>query len=438
MAILVAMQNTESTSQTDTFVRLTCQELLLGMFVSDLDCAWKETPFPLGGFHLRRPEDIQMLAKYCKTVQIDTTRGAAPAKLRQENLTILSSARKASPQAAAFKINRDLYPVTSTLKKQIDSSSEHYQQLLTLFAKLANNVRLGEKLNLAELDPLVNALIDSATANSQTLVWILNTDPSPVAPTDYCVRAAVWACLCACHIGLPRSEIQALFVGTILSDIGMHLLPERLVNKRGKFRKKEFLAYKKHVNFSLDLLSCYPEIDEKILRIVRCHHERNDGLGFPKGLKGEQIPALARLAHLGFSFERLLHSLSETTNVSPARAIARLYKQRDLKFPEQLIVEFIHLMGMYPVGTLVELNTGEIAIVLEQHPNEKLNPKVAILTGVDQVKVPKPSVVQLGEDASGRSVLSSLGPKHKGVRASDYRFSFAGKRLAIGGFGIRF
>ena len=197
------MGHTQTPNQPDTFIKLTCQELLLGMFVSELDCSWKETPFPLGGFHLRKPEDIQMLAKYCKTVHIDTTRGAAPAKLRVENLTILSSARKASPQAAAFKINRSLYPVTSTVKKQLDSSSEHYQQLLVLFAALANNVRQGEKLNLAELDHSVNALIESATVNTQTLIWILNTDPSPVGPTDYCVRAAIWACLCACHIGLP-------------------------------------------------------------------------------------------------------------------------------------------------------------------------------------------------------------------------------------------
>jgi response regulator RpfG family c-di-GMP phosphodiesterase len=408
------------------------------MFVSEIDCAWSVTPFPLGGFHLKQPEDIQMLAKFCKTVHIDTTRGAAPAKLRKDSLTILSSARKASPQAAAFKTNRNLYPTTSSLKKQLDSSSEHYQELLTLFARLTQSVRQGETLNLADLDKPVNALIASAAANTQTLIWILNTDPSPVAATDYCVRAAIWATLCACHIGIPRAEIDALFVGTLLSDIGMHLLPERLINKRGKFRKKEFLAYKKHVNFSLDLLSALPDIDEKILRIVRCHHERNDGLGFPKGLRGEQIPALARLAHLGYSFERLLRSLSQPSSVSPARAIARLYKQRDLKFPEQLIVEFIHLMGMYPAGALVELNSGEIAIVLEQHPNEKLNPKVAILTGTDQVKLAKPNVLQLGEDTSGRSVLSSLGPKHKGVQASDYRFSFVGRRLAIGGFGIRF
>jgi hypothetical protein len=432
------MQHIEPQAPADNVIKLTCQELLIGMFVSDMDCNWSDTPFPLGGFHLKRPEDIQMLAKFCKTVHIDTTRGAAPARLRQDNLTILSSARKASPQAAGFKINRDAYPASSTIKKELDSSSEHYQALLTLFAALGQSVRQGEPIDLASLDKPVNALIESATVNTQTLIWILNTDPSPVAATDYCVRAAIWATLCACHIGLPRSEIQALFVGTLLCDVGMHLLPERLINKRGKFRKKEFLAYKKHINFSVDLLSALPDIDEKILRVVRCHHERNDGLGFPKGLRGEQIPALARLAHLGFSFERLLRSLSHTTNVSPARAIARLYKQRDLKFPEQLIVEFIHLMGMFPIGTLVELNSGEIAIVLEQHANEKLNPKVAILTGTDQVKLAKPTVLQLGEGSSGASVLSSLGPKHKGVQASDYRFSFAGKRLSIGGFGFRF
>ncbi|MFT4863550.1 MAG: HD-GYP domain-containing protein (c-di-GMP phosphodiesterase class II) [Pseudohongiellaceae bacterium] len=432
------MRHSEPKALTDTIIKLSCQEILIGMFIAEIDCSWTETPFPIGGFHIKRSEDIQMLAKYCRSVHIDTTRGAVPARLKQENLTILSSARKASPQAAGFKINRNLYRVTSNIKKQLDSSSDHYQDLLKTFAAITENVRQGEKLNFSALDSSVDALIDSAAANTQTLIWILNTDPSPIAATDYCVRAAIWATLCACHMGLPRAEIQALFVGTLLCDIGLHLLPERLVNKRVKFRKKEFLAYKKHVNFSVDLLSSHSEVDEKIMRIVRCHHERNDGLGFPKGLKGEQIPALARLAHLGYSFERLLRSLSETASVSPARAIARLYKQRDLKFPEQLIVEFIHLMGMYPLGTLVELNSGEIAIVLEQHPNEKLNPKVAILTGVDQMKVEKPFVVQLGEGDSGRSVLSSLGPKHKGVRASDYRFSFAGRRLAIGGFGIRF
>lgn len=435
--MLLVMNLPESASNNENFIKLQCSELVIGMFVADLDCPWADTPFSPSGFHLRKADDMQMLSKFCKSVVIDITKGALPARQKRHNLTILSSARKASPVSATIKVDRNYYPVNASLKQQLDSGTAHFQQLLASFARLTECIRAGEHLEFASLTAPLNGIIDSAIANPQTLIWILNTEPMPVAPTAYCVRAAIWAALLARQIGMPRAEIESLFMGTLLADAGMHLLPERLIEKRGKFRKKEFLAYRKHVEFGVELLTQYPELDERVIRVVRCHHERNDGLGFPKGLRGEQIPALARFANLAYCFERILRSLSGVENVSPAKAIARLYKQRDLKFPEQLVVEFIHLMGMYPIGTLVELNTGEIAIVLEQHAEEKLNPKVAILTNELQVKLDKSKLVQLGESSDNRSVLSSLGASHKGICAADYRFSFVGKRVGIGSFGIR-
>jgi response regulator RpfG family c-di-GMP phosphodiesterase len=90
-------------------------------------------------------------------------------------------------------------------------------------------------------------LIESALANPQTLIWCLNTDPLPISSSAYCVRAAVWATLLARQIGLVKSDINALFLGTLLADVGLYSLPQRLVETRGNFRKKEFAAYKKHV-----------------------------------------------------------------------------------------------------------------------------------------------------------------------------------------------
>lgn len=432
------MQSTESTNNDSNFVKIKGDELLIGMFVSELDRPWANTPFSPSGFHLKTVEDIQMLTKFCKSVHIDISRGAEPARHKRGNLTILSSARKASPASATIKVDRNYYAISASFKQQLDLTDKHYQQLLHSFDQLTQSIHAREKLDFNSLEASITGLIDSALVNPQTLVWCLNTDPLPVSSTASCVRAAVWATLLARQIGLVRSEIETLFLGTLLADAGLYLLPKSLIEKRGSFLKKEFVEYKKHVQLGLELLAQYPDIDPSVIRIVRCHHERNDGLGFPKGLRGEQIPALARFANLAYCFERILGSLSAIRNVSPAKAIARLYRQRDLKFPEQLVVEFIHLMGMYPIGTLLELNTGEVAIVLEQHEEEKLSPKIAILTCDSQINLEKPKIVQLGAAGENRTVLSSLGPVHKEVRAADYRFSFVGKWLGFANFGLRF
>jgi HD-GYP domain-containing protein (c-di-GMP phosphodiesterase class II) len=219
----------------------------------------------------------------------------------------------------------------------------------------------------------------------------------------------------------------------------MHLLPERLLKKRRHFRKKEFLAYRKHVEFGLDFLSQHPELDERILRIVRCHHERNDGRGFPRGIRGDQIPALARYASLAYCFERLLRTHCESGKISPVKAIARLYKQRLLKLPEQLIVEFIHVLGMYPVGTVVELSSGELAIILEQNDSQRLFPLVAMITNAERKLLKTPIKCDLSKQkgTSNLSIMKGVDPQEFEIDLIDYRLQFFGKRVGIGPLSFR-
>jgi response regulator RpfG family c-di-GMP phosphodiesterase len=115
---------------------------------------------------------------------------------------------------------------------------------------------------------------------------------------------------------------------------------------------------KKQVELAVEFWARHPDIDQHVICIVRCHHERNDGLGFLKELRGEQILELARFANLAYCFERLIDSLSQDGKFLPAKATTRLYSQRDPKFSEQLVMGFIHLIGMDPFRTVIELNTG--------------------------------------------------------------------------------
>lgn len=433
------MQLSNHAAGTGYLITLEVRDLLIGMFVSELDCPWSETPFPLGGFHIKKAEDILKLQKFCKVVTIDTNKGAEPAQRKKTNLTILSSARRAAPQAAALKVNRDTYPTTHSVKQILDKSIASYEQLQDQYQALCAQIRAGQCINLQSVTKSGNALIDSLVANPQVLIWILLTDSEPRQKSSYSVRAAIWATMLARQVGLKRHDIEVLFLGTLFSDIGMNLLPERLVNKRGFFRKKEYLAYRKHIELGLDLLGQYPDVDEKVLRVVRCHHERHDGRGFPRGLKGDQIPSLARYATLAFCFERLLRNNCAAGKISPARAIARLYKQRLLKFPEQLVVEFIHVMGMYPVGSMVELSSGELALVLEQHESQRLSPKVAILTDNQRNLLKTPQVVELEKESANkdRAIISSVNPQDYPLDLRPYTQKFFGTRLGLGALSIR-
>ena len=436
-------------SAADTLLRISCAELLLGMFVFELDCAWSKTPFSAGGFHLKNVEDIEILSKHCRHVVIDTNKGVQPRKSRRNQLTILSSARRAAPESSSIKVDRDAYPVTRSIKQQIDKAHRLHLTLKADFAEQALGVRNGEEIDLPVLEKSIGGIVDSIVANPQTHIWLLNTDPADKADTDYCVRAAIWAVVLARQVGLLTREMIVLGVGTLLADIGMQLLPERLVNKHGPFRKKEFLAYRKHVDFGLELISHYPDLDDRVREIIKCHHERQDGRGFPRKLRSKQIPLLARFANLAYSFERLLRSNGEGPSTPPSKALTKLYKQRTLKFPEQLVVELIHVMGTYPVGSLVALSTGEVGLTLEQNFQDRLSPKIAVLTDSRKAPLEEPVVVDLanqGQSNIDRSIVSSYRSQNpskclgdgKDLDPRNYSLSFFGKRVGIGSFSVRF
>jgi len=388
-------------------IKLDCTDLLPGMFICELDCAWADTPFSIDGFHLRTVDDIELVRKFCKIVHIDINLGSKPKRLKRSQLTILSSARRAAPESAALKVDLDTYPTTHSIKQQLGKALKSYEKIKLEFDAFSARVsqKGDEGLNLKPLEQPLLKLIDVIVANPQTLIWILNTESAMSVSkqhSNYCIRAAIWASILGRQVGMSRVDIRLLFQGTLLADIGLNLLPEKLVYKRGPFRKKEFLAYAKHVEFGYELISQHPLVDDKVAGIVRCHHERHDGLGFPRGINGKQIPRLARIANLAYCYERLLR-INTSQRVSPAAAMSRLYKQRELKFSQQIVLEFIHVMGMYPVGTVVDLASGEQALILEQNLEQKLYPKIAITTNKDQAVLKTPKIVDLAKSAASNS-----------------------------------
>ncbi|MEQ8954875.1 MAG: DUF3391 domain-containing protein, partial [Gammaproteobacteria bacterium] len=131
-------------------LKLASRDLVLGMYVSEIDCPWTDTPFPMGGFYVRNAEDIQVLLKHCKEVWIDINKGTAP-RAKKNQLTILSTARKSAPVSAPLKVNRDVYPQTHSIKQLLDKSHESFQQLKKQFHLESLGLREGRPFSFKNL-----------------------------------------------------------------------------------------------------------------------------------------------------------------------------------------------------------------------------------------------------------------------------------------------
>ena len=422
----------------DDWVKVKVGDLVLGMFIVELDRPWRDTPFPINGFHLRNFDDIQSLRTLCNHVYIDPNRGAG-IRRRNDQLTILSSARKRAPESAAIKIRHDVYPRSRSVRKEIDAASRIYQHLNNRLTIAINNAREHDPLGMKELYKLANATIDSVIRNPDAFIWYLNTSDQGNCILKHSIRASIWATVFAVYIGFKRDDIEALCVGTLLADIGMAKFSREFVAKRGPFKRKEYLAYRKHVGIGVDILRVEGDVDPRIISIVRSHHERHDGLGFPKAQRGDQISSLARVANLAYSYERLLKHSSES-DLSPATAISRLYKQRKLKFAEQLVFEFIKALGMFPAGTVVELASGEVGIVIEQNPNQRLTPKIMVVTTArKQIRKECALINQRTkkDDENVKAIKRSLPRGTYRVDPQKFTERIFGKRIGIGPVSMR-
>jgi HD-GYP domain-containing protein (c-di-GMP phosphodiesterase class II) len=424
----------------DHWIKVHVRDLVLGMFVIELDRPWRDTPFPINGFHLRKFDQVQTLRTRCQFVYIDPGKGASPRSKSPTKLTILSSARKRAPESAVLKVCPDVYPRTRSVKQEIDKASHLYAQLESQLDRAIANAREHKPLELAEIYRLARETIACVIRNPDGFIWYLNTSEQGDCLLKHSIRAAVWATVFACHVGMTKSDIEPLLVGTLLADIGMAKFAPQFVRKNGPFSRAEYLHYQKHVGIGVDILRAEEHLDQQVVSIVRAHHERHDGRGFPRRQRGDHIPMLARIANLAYSYERMLRRSSEA-DLSPATAISRLYKQRKIKFADQLVYEFIKALGMFPAGSVVELATGEVGIVTEQNPNQRLSPKITVVTNARKQPRSKFELINQGEQQDQemvRSITRSLKRGSYNIDPASFTSELFGRRIGIGKLGLRF
>ncbi|MGB0449228.1 MAG: HD-GYP domain-containing protein [Porticoccaceae bacterium] len=418
-------------------------ELEVGMFVSALDKPWAETPFPIQGFMIKSIADASRVKAYCDYVYIDVAKGASPMDLKaasSANSSYTSSALTGSgPSVAAgrnpinsistsplenkhsansrssvprsFVVKPYIYNKTVELAKEIPAARRVMNNLVGCLSVATRQITRGGNFNLDQLQETVDDMVDSVVRCPDAFTWLLRLRAKDPHTHDHSIRSSLWATQFARHIGLEIDQLKDLCLATLLKDVGKAGMDRKLLRSANRNPEEE-AEFRSFVSASVENLKHSGFDNRRVLNIIKFHCERYNGSGFPKGCTGKRIPFLAAVAGIASEFDRLCNPREVAETLTPSKATGRLYELRGHAFAEDLVIEFIRSVGLYPAGTVVELSTGDMGMVVEQNPKSQLSPRVAVFKenqkGTDE---PNYIFVDLKNEEKARSQLRNFGAR---------------------------
>jgi HD-GYP domain-containing protein (c-di-GMP phosphodiesterase class II) len=384
-----------------TTERVSCSKLRTGMFVSELDRPWVETPFLFQGFEIRTHREISELRRYCDYVYVDAE-ASQPASLSPDasepdpDLPDPGSVTRRGERGrlrglkrllSVFSRSRDskraengaLYQDQHTIKEELPLARDIHKQSLDSVSATMTRLREGGSLSVELIDDVMDPMIDSVLRNHEALALLTRMAKTDDYLCSHSVGCAVYAIAFGRHLGLDREQLHILGTGALLLDVGKtRLSPDLLINE-DQLSEAEAEVLRSHVELGVGILTETPGLAPVIIEIVRTHHERFDGRGYPQGLAGADIPVYGRIAGIVDHYDAMTARQRGGAALSPFDAMREIHKAVNVEFQAEMVERFVRAIGMFPNGTLVELSNGEVGVVTEQNDVRRLRPKIMII-----------------------------------------------------------
>lgn len=346
------------------------------------------------------------------TVEIDLSMG--------KDLFPVKQASPPPPAAAIVSAVSDVpYAAELPVAKSI------YRKTIHSVQHAIKSIRLGKAYSTHQIETTIKDVVESVLRNSDALMNICQIRGYNDYVYEHSVNVTILACA-LCHIlGYEKDALIEAGMGTFLHDIGMIWIPETIVNKPEKLTEAESMVIRRHPEYGLDILKDRKGISILSKTIVVQHHERLNGKGYPRGLKGTAIHELGSVAGIADAYDAMTSNRSHRPALTPQQALAFLYSVSDREFPKKITEHFVKLLGVYPVGSFVRLLSGEMGIVIRVRKEKMLSPDVLVLFDAKRKKLNSPVEYQLSQMTQGSgnnrfTIDKSLDPYEFGIKITDY------------------
>lgn len=364
-------------------------QLRLGMFVHDLGLSWWEHNFLRQRFPIDSDEILQKIrATRVASIVIDTDHGLdvaaadespAPARVASKpGMPVVNLRGSSEPVALAdATAPRKEVPRTS-LQQEMQVARKLVREARSAVKSAMADARTGRISSVPAIRGLADGMVESAGRNPGALLSLAGLKTKDDYTFMHCVAVGTFMIALGKQMGLGEEELREAGTAGLLHDVGKSLIPDAVLNKPGKLTDDEFKLMRAHPQAGYDMLREAGYEDSAALEVVLHHHERLDGKGYPHGLSGEKVTRLARMGAVVDVYDAVTSDRVYHRAIPPTAALKMLLSQSGAHFDEPIVRAFLATVGIYPNGSLVKLQSGKLAVVVEQTPDKPLAPLVRV------------------------------------------------------------
>lgn len=355
--------------------RLEVDRLRLGLYVAQLDRPWVGTPFLFQGFLIRNEQELSQLRECCEYVDVDVERSEAAPEPEPAKLAPPPPLLRESAPALAFKPPTDL----GSFQADVRAASRARAGARQLLDQVMADARLGRSVAGRDARAVVGDLTASVARNAAAALWLTNLKRKDEYTSLHSLNVCVLSIAFAFHLGLPREQIEVIGLGALLHDVGKMRTPQEVLNKPGALTDAEFDLIRRHPMDGYDIVRAGGDVPPEALEIIRHHHERVDGRGYPDGLAGEALGLHVLITAIADVYDAVTSDRAYHAALPAHEGLKVLYAMTPTAFPRELVEAFIRCIGIYPVGSLVRLNNGAMGVVVATDPKRRLKPMVLLI-----------------------------------------------------------
>jgi len=407
----------------DKVVKIPAQDLRIGMYVVELDRPWLETPFLIQGFVIKSLQELDIITELCNHVYIDTGRSRVFHKPTLERRPTRQALTKDKLEQL-LNVRITPYADSASLSAELKVADTVYSDYEVMVTRFYGDLKREQKVDMKSVRQSMGSIVDSVIRNPDAIMLLARLKRKSDYVYNHALGSSIWAASMGRKLGLPKHVLVSVASGAMLLDVGKINISDRLLNKTGPLTAEERILMQSHVDKGLEVLKNSSGVDKIAMDMVQTHHERYNGKGYPNGLKEEQIPVYGRIAGIVDSYDALINSTPYRQAIAPSEAIKLLYNVRNVDFQKELVEIFIQALGVYPAGSLVELTTGAVGVVVGEHRHRRLRPKLILL--LDENKRPLDTKVEVDLNAEDEDeqvpkveIMRSVKPGEYGINPDD-------------------